>query len=283
MVLTKFYGVSSTFNEEDNSYTFSDDAGTFIIDGGGSDTINASASIKNIYIDLRPGTHSYEGQKSNFITSSNQLTISHGSNIENIETGFGSDIIVGNQLSNTIITGTGDDLIYAGEGMDTIYPGEGSDIIDLSEDLNSQDKVVIQITNEKKDLDTIYGFKQGLAGDIIQFVDYGIEELNFLPVVDYSNIPSGYITDCLVRVFGEDINDTANLSSYFNEGGPFENLKLLSGESAIFIITNSQNTGDIQHIYFTQKSDNFVVVDQLVQLKGNYLDIDNWSLENFIV
>ena len=50
MVLTKFYGVSSTFNEEDNSYTFSDDVGTFIIDGGGSDTINASLLQLKIFI-----------------------------------------------------------------------------------------------------------------------------------------------------------------------------------------------------------------------------------------
>ena len=85
MTLTKFYGVSSTFRPGDDTYTFND-SGTFIIDGNGIDSISEPHSIANIYIDLRSGSHNYEGYKSIFITDPKQLTISHGSEIENVYT-----------------------------------------------------------------------------------------------------------------------------------------------------------------------------------------------------
>ena len=82
MALTKFYGVKSTFNSDDNTYKFSSSGGTFILDGGGVDTISAAATFQDVTIDLRPGSHSHLGDKSSYITAPNQLTISHGSVIE---------------------------------------------------------------------------------------------------------------------------------------------------------------------------------------------------------
>ena len=49
------------------------------------------------------------GTKSNYITGANQLTISHGSNIENVITGGGNDTVVGTDFDNFISTGDGSD------------------------------------------------------------------------------------------------------------------------------------------------------------------------------
>ena len=115
MVLTKLYGVNSNYNSENNEYTFNDQNGVLIIDGNGVDTINMTASSEDIFIDLRPATHSYHGEKSPYITMANQLTISHGSLLENIETGSGNDTLIGNYLSNILIANAGHDTIYAGQ------------------------------------------------------------------------------------------------------------------------------------------------------------------------
>ena len=137
MSLTKLYGVNPDFNSSDDVYKFNSDFGVFIIDGAGNDKIDASFSVNDINIDLRSGMHSHEGIKSTYITSAYQLTISHGSNIEDVETGSGNDVIVGNSLPNTIISGAGNDTICGGEGSDLVYPGSGRNVVDFSEDINS--------------------------------------------------------------------------------------------------------------------------------------------------
>ena len=111
MTLTKFYGVNPELRPDNDVYTFDDMEGAFIIDGNGQDIISVLNSNQNIYIDLRPGAHSYEGVKSSLITAAHQMTISHDSMIENVETGLGNYKIIGNQLPNIIVSGDGDDKI----------------------------------------------------------------------------------------------------------------------------------------------------------------------------
>ena len=111
MALTKLYGVNPLFAPGNDTYNFNTSEGIFIIDGGGTDTIDCATTVSDVYIDLRPGMHSYHGAKSAFITSANQLTISHGSNIENVETGSGNDVVIGNDLDNIIKTSDGNDTI----------------------------------------------------------------------------------------------------------------------------------------------------------------------------
>ena len=141
MTLTKLYGINKEYKATDDTYYFSDHSSTFIIDGGGTDRIDASQSVNNIYVDLRPGTHSFAHEKSNFITASKQLTISHNSMIENVRTGLGSDYVVGNSLDNHIETSAGDDKIFLGDGADYVNSGAGNDIIDLSESKQFVDTV----------------------------------------------------------------------------------------------------------------------------------------------
>ena len=283
MVLTKFYGVNSNYNADDNIYYFSDSSSTFIIDGDGTDKIDASSSEKDIFIDLRSGTHSYEGTKSSFITSANQLTISHGSKIENVETGSGNDIIIGNQLANLFISGSGHDQIFAGDGSDVIYPGHGNDTIDLSEEINFQDIIFLEKNSNIEEVDKVYGFVQGSSGDIIDFKDFNLSELSLLPLVDALSVPNGYIDNSLVRIFGGNLDEVEVLNTYFSKNGILESLKLSNAASAILITSPSQDTGASQNIYSLENHSGSIEVNQVVQLVGNYLDIDSWSPDNFLV
>lgn len=283
MTLTKLYGVNPEFHSVDNIYNFDSNNGMFIVDGGGIDTIDASGLPDNIYVDLRCGTHSYKGQKLEHITSPNQLTISHGSYIENVETGSGSDLIIGNDISNSIISGSGRDEIFAGNGTDIIYPGQGADTIDLSEDIQDQDQIVFEVPEEGKSYDTVYGFSQGNAGDVLDLKNFNFSDLVILPIVEALNVPVGYIENCLLRVFGVGISDADILAFNFGQGGIFESLKLSTGTKSILITSNSQDTGETQNIYIVQNSIGYIEAFQIAQLIGNSLDIDNWTLENFFV
>ncbi len=283
MTLTKLYGVASTFNSDNNEYSFNDLTGTFIIDANGIDIINASTSMSDIYLDLRSGMQSYEGQKSNFVTAANQLTISHGSDIENITTGFGDDTIVGNHLSNLIISGSGHDAIFGGEGSDIIYPGSGQDAVDLSEAVQAQDRLVIERANGHENFVTVYGFSQGISGDILDISDFEFSTLTVLPIVNFSNVPFGYIDNCILTVFGLGLNSEKSVQTYFGNSDNLGKFKLSSEKNALMITSNSQNTGENQNIYSLSEDLGSIEVQHLAQIVGNYLDIDNWSINNFLV
>jgi Ca2+-binding RTX toxin-like protein len=283
MTLTKFYGVNFEYRSGDDIYTFDEKSGNFIIDGSGIDKIDNSSSDQDTFIDLRPGAHSYEGQKSAFITAGQQLTISHNTEIENVETGSGNDTIIGNDLPNIIKSGDGDDIIFAGEDNDKIHPGAGKDKIDLSEDVNVEDIIVFGENINKENYDTIYGFSQGTHGDAFDITNLNFPNLTGLPLVDVLNVPSGYIDNCLVRVIGAGLGDIDSVTGAFKTSGELENLKLSSEKQAVLIISNSQETGEVQNIYSVYQNPASTEVYHLTQLVGNYLDIDNWSVENFLI
>lgn len=281
MTLTKLYGVSNTYNASEDVYTFSKFGGVFVIDGGGIDTISTEEELEAAYIDLRSGAHSYLGEKFDFISMSNQLTISHGSLIENVKTGEGNDKIIGNDLGNFISSGNGDDLIFAGEGSDTIDTGMGMDQINLSETKNVQDIVVFNNNSEQDGYDTIYGFVQGVLGDIVHFKNFSSEPLVFLPLLNLNNIPLADISSCILRVFGGELEDEAAVLKSFEEGGIFSDLKLQENHSSIIITSDSQETGREQHFFHLNNVSTDLEVNKLATLMGNYLDIDSWAAENF--
>ncbi|MDC0900481.1 M10 family metallopeptidase, partial [Paracoccaceae bacterium] len=283
MALTKLYGVNSSYKAGDNTYNFSHTEGIFIIDGAGTDTINCETSVLDVFIDLRPGAHSYEGSKNEFITSASQLTISNGSDIENVKTGAGDDVVIGNDLPNTINTGLGDDTIFAGEGMDIVNPGLGINVIDLSEDIASTDMLVLKINNSAEIDNYVYGFTQGDTGDTVEFSNFNLEGFLILPLVDAMNVPSGYVDNCLVRVTGENLHSNNILEQYFNDGGILQSLKLSENSSALLITAESQDTGANQNLYVLNNIGGYNSVATASQFLGNHLDIDNWSINNFIL
>ena len=74
-----------------------------------------------------------------------------------------------------------------------------------------------------------------------------------------------------------------NLKDYFRSDGILSNLKLSDGANAILVTSVSQGTGEMQDIYSIANSNNSIDVHQITRLIGNNLDIDNWSMDNFVI
>ena len=281
MTLTKFYGVNPNYNTGDNMYEFSTSGGKFIIDGAGLDTLSASGATLDVTIDLRPGAHSHLGTKSSYITAANQLTISHGSDIENVVTGSGDDTVIGTDFDNIIKTGGGSDTIFAGGGSDIIKSGTGTDRIDLSESVQSRDTVTLNATSTDLGIDTIYGFSQGVLGDILDISAILDSVFELFPLVASGSAPTATFGGGILRVVGSDISNASGLLEGLQVGGGFETLSIENGESALIISSGSQATGEDQNIFVAENSGGEVSVTQLAVLQGNALDIDQWHTDNF--
>ncbi len=282
MALTKFYGVKNTYRDGDDTYTFSSNTATFIIDGAGTDKISAVGTQLDATIDLRPGAHSYIGNKSDYITEANQLTISYDTDIENVETGLGNDTIIATNSDNSIITGGGVDIIFAGGGHDTINSGTGSDQIDLSEDLQSIDTITLDISHSTDfSIDTIYGFVQGASGDVLDvssILNFGAE---LFPLVALGNAPVANFSGGILRITGGDLNSTSKVLKAFEMDGGVEHLSISDGAQAVIISSMNQYTGADQCIFHAEGRENDIAITQLAVLKGNALDIDQWHADNF--
>lgn len=281
MALTKFYGVKSTYKAGDDIYEFSNSGGTFIIDGAGVDTISAYETSQNVTIDLRPGAHSHLGNKSNYISNANQLTISHGSDIENVVTGSGDDIVIGTDLDNLIVTGSGADTIFAGGGADTIKSGSGADRIDLSESVQFRDTLMLDTSSIDFGIDTIYGFSQGALGDIFDISVILGPVFELFPLVVSGSAPIANFSGGILRLIGSNLTNATDLSYAFKVGGGFETLSIDTGANALIISSNSQATGEDQSVFIAESNGSDISAIQLAILQGNALDIDQWHADNF--
>lgn len=91
-------------------------------DGGGNDTLDFSGYKQDQKISLKAGTFSdVGGLKGN-------ISIAYGTTIENATTGLGNDVLVGNEVANTLRAGDGDDWLYGAEGADILWGGKGKDL-----------------------------------------------------------------------------------------------------------------------------------------------------------
>ena len=149
--------------------------------------------------------------------------------------------------------------------------------------MHSQDIIVLERTNKDLSIDKVYGFVQGLSGDILKITDFKLPSLTALPIIDVLDVPFGYIDNCLVRIFGKVLSDATNLDSYFKTGSILENLQLSNEMSAIIISAASQDTGEKQKMQIIENISGSIEVCSEIYFIGNYLDIDNWSADNFLL
>jgi Ca2+-binding RTX toxin-like protein len=281
MALTKLYGVNSSYNANDDLYSFSRLGGTFIIDGAGIDTIYTLGTSSDVTIDLRPGAQSYLTSKSTFITFPNQLTISHGSIIENVETGSGNDTIIGTYLENVINTGAGNDVIFAGDGADIINSGSGADQIDLSETIQARDTVKLNTPSNEVGFDTIYGFLQGITGDTLDVSSILNFTAEIFPLVILNNAPNANFSNGILRMVGTNLKTASDLSDAFSLGGGLEQLSIFAGTRALIVSAESQETGTNQCVFDVEAHEGEIAITKLAVLQGNALDIDQWHTDNF--
>ena len=116
------YGFNS--NTDDPSafdFTVNKDPIVSIWDAGGNDTIDLSGSTYGINLDLHAGAFS------DVMGMVGNLSIAFGVTIENAVGSSGNDVIVGNDVANSLKGGPGDDSLQGAGGNDTIDGGAGTD------------------------------------------------------------------------------------------------------------------------------------------------------------
>jgi Ca2+-binding RTX toxin-like protein len=138
IAVQNLYGVNTTTRTGNTTYGTNNNSGrevfTFalgqpstsyvIVDNGGIDTLDYSASSSNQRIDLNPETFSNVGGRVG------NVSIARGTVIENAKGGNGADTLIGNAVDNQLEGGPGDDTFSGGGGNDIIIGGGGSDTID---------------------------------------------------------------------------------------------------------------------------------------------------------
>lgn len=128
------YGPSKTSRATNDVYRIQESEPNFIWDGGGVDTVDASALTQPIKMSLSPGVWGYVGDKpASLITSPGQITVNFGSLIEHLTGTAYSDDLEGNELGNLILGGLGSDTINGGLGADTLDGGAGNDLAVFSQ------------------------------------------------------------------------------------------------------------------------------------------------------
>lgn len=118
------YGFNTNISPLDNFVLanladLADETAFTIIDDGGLDMLDFSGYAANQFIDIRiaEGT-STTGTVSDIGGQIGNMTLAVGTVIESVSGGFGSDIILGNRVDNSLLGAEGDDFIDGGGGVD---------------------------------------------------------------------------------------------------------------------------------------------------------------------
>ncbi|MDO4877876.1 MAG: VCBS domain-containing protein [Neisseria sp.] len=120
------YGVNENQRTGNDTYTISD---TYIWDGAGTDTLDASAEQNAVYLNLNGGSWIYSGGRSDSLLDDGQAFIGYHTVIENAEGSRYNDTFIGNGANNTLNGNAGNDLISGGAGNDRLNGGAGDDTL----------------------------------------------------------------------------------------------------------------------------------------------------------
>lgn len=213
-----FYGqldsVNDTFifTEEYSNY-----GGLFghsrVINGGlGADTINAAAVDSSSRIDLSNGTGSIDG-----------VTITVSS-IENVFTGDGHDVLIGNSSNNTLIGMRGNDILRGGSGRDILHGGAGNDWIDGGYDGDQMDGGSGIDTLDVRFWSGAYTFN----------MNNGLTNIVGETAVNFENVYTGSGRDTIIGTSGSNIISTGAGNDVVDAGSG--NDRLLGGTGNDFLV-----------------------------------------------
>jgi len=127
--LQYLYGANSKHNSGDTVYTFDPNTPEIklIWDGAGADTLNFMNFSESSTINLNGG--SYSTVPFNGWSLKNNISIAFDAVIENVISGSGADVIVGNSSNNVITGGLGGDTIDGDAGIDqAVYTENSTDV-----------------------------------------------------------------------------------------------------------------------------------------------------------
>jgi Ca2+-binding RTX toxin-like protein len=201
--LQYMYGANYTTNATDTIYSWSETTGQMFLngvgeavapnsntifmtlwDGGGNDTFDLQNYDNGVAVDLRPGgfTTLSADQLANNRAYTDGFNLAPGnvatallyqgntaSLIENAIGGDGNDVLIGNQVANSLVGGMGNDVLQGEQGNDTLDGGAGSDTAVF---VNNMDGVTVTLNNGAADVvvtsasgvDTLRGIENVVGG-----------------------------------------------------------------------------------------------------------------------
>ena len=270
LTLVNIYGINPNYNSGDNVYTFSAVEAKYIIDAGGHDLIDTSASTESGFIDLRENSHSYLGVEHEYISAAYQMTISANSMIEDVTSGSGNDHIIGNSLDNRIITNAGDDIIFAGEGRDIIHPGIDFNRVNLFEKVSSNDFIFFS-SSLSDQFTEIYSFSVIGICDVLVFDCEVSQSFRISPVLSFSES---------INFNQFDIYRFDN----FNLEKAASSLQSSAYSDKIVLSASGRNSDFDTQVYFFDKSNvgngNLL---HLADISTNNATLEDWGVENFFL
>lgn len=140
-------------------------ARTAIVDDGGRDTIDASAAVAGVAIDLVDGHLSSVGVTPRGLIALDNLAIAPGTLIEDATGSAHDDVILGNALNNRLTGANGNDWIDGAGGFDAaVFAGKRSDYL-LSTGFGN---VFVTARDGSSGFDTLIGIEQ------LQFKDLNV-------------------------------------------------------------------------------------------------------------
>lgn len=155
------YGRNNRYRTGDDTYTLptrnrQPTAYSCIWDAGGVDTLKTGAR-EDTTIDLRPAPL-VGANAGGYISRVNGIyggfTIAKGVTIENAESGWGNDVLMGNGAKNALSSGEGSDVLMGGKGNDTLTGGEDADTLTGGE---GNDLLVGHSFSKQDDFDVLEG------------------------------------------------------------------------------------------------------------------------------
>jgi serralysin len=183
VAMQTLYGLSTTTRTGDTIYGFNSNAGGVynasaypnvaltIFDGGGTDTLDYSATAASQLLNLNPETFSnVDGQTGN-------LVIARGVVIENAIGGSGADTIVGNDAANVLVGNLGADTLTGGAGNDIFKDTRAGHSGDTIVDFAAGDQILITDA-------TLAGFSFNLSGHTLTYTGGSLT---------LTNVPAGQI------------------------------------------------------------------------------------------
>ncbi len=208
--LQYLYGPSKQSRTGDDTYVYRTGDPNFIWDGGGEDTVDASASYSGVVIYLEPGYQGYNRLfgKSGRITSAGQITVNFGTEIENLIGSGQNDFLVGNRLDNDIRGNDGNDRIFGRQGDDSLVGGAGDDELsgwigndrltggDGSDTLDGGDGLDFAVFSSRKDDYSVMGNENGTIVVVAEGAsESGKDELNGVERLEFSDISLAFDID----------------------------------------------------------------------------------------
>jgi uncharacterized delta-60 repeat protein len=110
--------------------------------GAGTDTLNYAAFTTGVRINLTLGTATGTGGVSG---------------IENVRTGAGNDVLVGNEVGNRLLGGAGRDILIGGLGADDLRGGSGDDMLVGSATIHDDDAAALELLMQEWQRAIAYG------------------------------------------------------------------------------------------------------------------------------